>query len=195
MSDSLIKELYMSEKRKVVVRKDNEMAEKINADTVEIIMETDDLQEGDIIMSGADEDESFVEEAVTPAEATTIEELSDDQVIFENGPTAGQVKAWKQQFGEVYVTSISFDKHIIWRVLSRMEYKQLVKKMETLLQAGQLSSAEANMWNEEAIAELCILFPSYDKKALTSEMAGLPSLISQEVLEASGFVALEVRQL
>jgi hypothetical protein len=26
-------------------------------------------------------------------------------------------------------------------------------------------------------------------------MAGLPSLISQEVLEASGFVALEVRQL
>jgi len=26
-------------------------------------------------------------------------------------------------------------------------------------------------------------------------MAGIPSLISQEVLEASGFVALEVRQL
>jgi hypothetical protein len=30
---------------------------------------------------------------------------------------------------------------------------------------------------------------------LVSEMAGLPSLISQEVLEASGFLALEVRQL
>ena len=183
----------MSEKRKVVVRKDNEMAEQINADTVDVIMETDELQEGDLIMSGVDEE--VVVDEVTPDQATTIEELSDDQIIFENGPTAGQVKAWKQQYGEVYVTSISFDKHIIWRVLSRMEYKQLVKKMETLLQAGQLSSAEANMWNEEAIAELCILFPSYDKKALTSEMAGLPSLISQEVLEASGFVALEVRQL
>ena len=67
--------------------------------------------------------------------------------------------------------------------------------METLVQAGQLSNAEANMWNEEAISELCILFPSYDKQALIGDMAGLPSLISQEVLEASGFVALEVRQL
>jgi hypothetical protein len=67
--------------------------------------------------------------------------------------------------------------------------------MEQLVQSGQLSSAEANLWNEEAIAELCILFPSYDRSAMTREMAGLPSLISQEVLEASGFVALEVRQL
>jgi hypothetical protein len=31
--------------------------------------------------------------------------------------------------------------------------------------------------------------------ALSNEMAGLPSLLSQEILEASGFVALEVRQL
>jgi len=67
--------------------------------------------------------------------------------------------------------------------------------MEQLIQAGQLSSAEANMWNEEAITELCILYPSFDKESLTKEMAGLPSLIAQEVLEASGFVALEVRQL
>jgi hypothetical protein len=128
-------------------------------------------------------------------ETTTLEELDNDQVIFDDGPTAGQIKAWKKQYGEVYVTSISFDKHVVWRVLSRIEYKQLVKKMEQLVQAGQLSSAEANMWNEEAISEMCILFPSYDKKALTNEMAGLPSLISQEVLEASGFVALGVRHL
>jgi hypothetical protein len=67
--------------------------------------------------------------------------------------------------------------------------------MEQLIQAGQLSQAEANLWNEEAIAEICILYPVYDKQALISEMAGLPSLISQEVLEASGFIALEVRQL
>jgi len=95
----------------------------------------------------------------------------------------------------VYVTSISYDKHIAWRPLSRLEYKHLVKKMEQLVQSGQLTSSEANLWNEEAIAELCILFPSYDSASMTQEMAGLPSLIAQEVLEASGFVALEVRQL
>ena len=179
----------MSEKSKVVVRQDKEMAEKIAADSVEIFLETEELQDDDILISDYSDQQVLVEQA------TTVEELADDQVIFDNGPNAGQIKAWKKQYGEVYVTSISFDKHIVWRVLSRIEYKQLVKKMETLMQAGQLSNAEANMWNEEAISELCILFPSYDKQALTGDMAGLPSLISQEVLEASGFVALEVRQL
>lgn len=179
----------MSEKRKVVVRQDKEMAKKIAADSVEIFLETDEPQDGDIVVS------DYSDEQIPVEQATTVEELADDQIIFDNGPNAGQIKAWKKQYGEVYVTSISFDKHIVWRVLSRIEYKQLVKKMETLMQAGQLSNAEANMWNEEAISELCILFPSYDKQALTGDMAGLPSLISQEVLEASGFVALEVRQL
>ena len=179
----------MSEKRKVVVRKDQEIAEKLSAESAEVFLETDTLQEGDMIVS------DYSDEKVPVDQAQTVEELEDDQAIFDNGPTAAQIIAWKKQHGEVYVTSISFDKHIVWRVLSRIEYKQLVKKMETLVQAGQLSNAEANMWNEEAISELCILFPSYDKKSFTADMAGLPSLISQEVLEASGFVALEVRQL
>jgi hypothetical protein len=30
---------------------------------------------------------------------------------------------------------------------------------------------------------------------MADDMAGIPSLLSQEILEASGFVALEVRQL
>jgi hypothetical protein len=51
------------------------------------------------------------------------------------------------------------------------------------------------MWNEESIAELCILYPTLNKADMTGVMAGIPSLIAQEVLEASGFVALEVRQL
>lgn len=184
----------MSEKRKVVLRKDSDLAANMEADTAEVIMETNNPEKDDVILDEIESD--FIQSDDTDfVEPTTVEELDDDQVIFDNGPTAGQIKAWKKQYGEVYVTSISFDKHVVWRVLSRIEYKQLVKKMEQLVQAGQLSSAEANMWNEEAISEMCILFPSYDKKALTNEMAGLPSLISQEVLEASGFVALEVRQL
>lgn len=175
----------MSQQRKVVVQQsDEDLREVSGADSAEVFSVTSNIEEGQ---------EPVV--SVDPSQATTVEELQDDVEIFENGPTAGQIKFWKKEFGEVYVTSVSFDKHIVWRVLSRIEYKQLVKKMEQMMQAGQMTSAEANMWNEEAIAELCILFPSYDKRALTEDMAGLPSLISQEVLEASGFVALEVRQL
>jgi hypothetical protein len=179
----------MSQNRKVIVKTDDpEMAEMAGADSVETFSVTDQPADDETVVIRED----FV---VDPSEATSVEQLADDVEIFDNGPTAGQIKIWKREFGEVYVTSVSFDKHIVWRVLSRIEYKHLVKKMEQLMQAGQMSTAEANMWNEEAIAELCILFPSYDKRSLTEDMAGLPSLIAQEVLEASGFVALEVRQL
>lgn len=171
----------MSESRKVVVKDSPELEEKYNVEqAVEISEElsaTDDVQ--------------YVESE----NPVTVEDLDDDEPIWLGGPTAGQIKAWKDQYGDVYVTSITYDKHIAWRTLNRLEYKNLFKKMEQLVQAGQLSQSEANMWNEEAISETCILYPSYDRQSMISDMAGLPSLIAQEVLEASGFMALEVRQL
>ena len=181
----------MSQERTVIIKStDENLKDMASADDAEVFLATTNPSVNDeMVMVEQKPLLSNVEEA------TSVEELDDEVAIFDNGPTAGQIKAWKKEHGEVYVTSISYDKHIVWRVLSRIEYKHLVKKMEQMIQAGQITSAEANMWNEEAIAELCILFPSYDKRALTEDMAGLPSLISQEVLEASGFVALEVRQL
>jgi hypothetical protein len=165
----------MASERKVTVDANEEMLDVMHEDDIQMVQAEDD----------------FLEEE----NSREVEDLPDDEEIWPGGPTAGLIKVWKNEYGEVYVTSLSFDKHIVWRTLSRLEYKNLVKRMEQLVQAGQLSSAEANMWNEEAIAEICILYPSFDKQALTKEMAGMPSLISQEVLEASGFVALEVRQL
>ncbi len=167
--------------------------EKIMANQRKVSVEPNDqivaeMHEDDVV--AMEQDDSLEEE-----ENKEVEDLPDEEQICPGGPTAGLIKMWKKEHGEVYVTSLSFEKHIVWRTLTRIEYKHLVKKMEQLVAAGQLSSAEANMWNEESIAEICILFPSFDKAAITKEMAGMPSLISQEVLEASGFVALEVRQL
>jgi len=171
----------MSNVRKVVVKKNPELAEELGAEEFLVAQETDSLNE----VVDEPQDEKNV----------TVEELADEESIWPNGPTAGLIKAWKKEYGDVYVTSISYDKHIAWRTLNRLEYKNLFKKMEQLVQAGQLTQSEANLWNEEAISETCILYPQYDKQSLVNEMAGLPSLISQEVLEASGFLALEVRQL
>lgn len=167
----------MSTQRKVSISSNPEMAQQMNVDEV-------------VDITAEPIEQNLVEE-----QPKSVEDLDDTQEIWEGGPTAGEIKRWKEVYGDIYVTSLSFDKHIVWRVLSRLEYKNLVKKMEQLVQAGQLSSAEANMWNEEAIAELCMLYPEYDRNNTAGVMAGVPSLISQEVLEASGFVALEVRQL
>lgn len=166
----------MANQRKVVISSNEELAEELEVDEVTTMSQEDIVEESE-------------------EEINRVEDLPDDEEIWKDGPTAGMIKRWKEHFGEVYVTSITFDKHIAWRTLTRLEYKNVVKKMEQLIQAGQLSSAEANMWNEEAIAELCILYPQYEKTEMNGIMAGVPSLIAQEVLEASGFVALEVRQL
>lgn len=170
--------------RKVVVQNSPEEAEQINAEEViNIIPENLVSQEAADAMDNSDEATS------------SVEDLPDEELIWPGGPTAGQIKLWKQEHGDVYVTSITYEKHIVWRTLNRLEYKNLMKKMGQLVQAGQLTDSEASLWNEESISEICILYPAFDKQSLVSEMAGLPSLIAQEVLEASGFQALEVRQL
>jgi hypothetical protein len=185
----------MSNQRKVVIAETPEAIENLGFDDVQTLGISENEEDEDIFIkeSLSDEDDTLVKDEVE--EYQSVEDLDDAEELWENGPTAGDIKGWKNQYGEVYVTSISYDKHVVWRVLNRVEYKQIVKKMEQLVQAGQLTSAEANMWNEETIAELCMLYPEYNKKTAASIMAGVPSLIAQEVLEASGFVALEVRQL
>jgi hypothetical protein len=187
----------MTEQRKVVVKDTPEAIANLEFDENITIGFSDDEDKEDIILKETLEELDAESQGFTPQdeEYKSVEDLDDDELIWDGGPTAGMIKDWKQQYGEIYVTSISYDKHIVWRVLNRIEYKQIVKKMEQMIQSGQMSQAEANMWNEETISELCILYPEYDKKTASGMMAGLPSLISQEVLEASGFVALEVRQL
>lgn len=178
----------MDNKRKVVVSNiDIESNENSKTAIIDLSLGDIDDQPSDVSLQ-----ESFLDEE---EDYKDIEDVPDEEEIWENGPKAGLIKEWKKQYGDIYVTSITYDKHVVWRVLNRAEYKQIVKKMEQLVQAGQLSTAEANLWNEETIAELCMLYPKFDKNNSTGFMAGLPSLIAQEVLEASGFVALEVRQL
>lgn len=179
----------MSNQKKVVIAETPEAIKSLEFDDITTLEISEDPDAVDVRDSEFDPIDDDLEEG------RSVDDLDDDEVIWDGGPTAGMIKQWKEQYGDVYVTSLTFEKHVVWRVLNRVEYKQIVKKMEQLVQAGTLSSAEANMWNEETIAELCVLFPKLDKKILSGAMAGMPSLIAQEVLEASGFVALEVRQL
>ena len=90
--------------RKVTIKNNPEAAEQMGADEV-----TEVTVEGS---AGEDVDTEVVLE-----ESVSVESLPDDQEIWDGGPNAGMIKAWKEQFGEVYVTSITFDKHIVWSCL------------------------------------------------------------------------------
>lgn len=129
------------------------------------------------------------------------DDVEDEEIIppetelWPGGPTKAMVDSWKDQHGDVYVTSIGSEKHFVWRCLTRFEYRRLVKNLEQSIATGQVTQAEANMNNEEAVTEVCVLYPPITRVQLAGEMAGVASIISQECMESSGFVASEVRML
>ena len=130
-----------------------------------------------------------------PEDGVRVEDLDPDEELWPGGPQIKQIIEWKEAFGDVYVTSLTLDKHVVWRTMDRTEYKRMIKAMEQMAASGQLSEADIKTFNEEYITEVCTLFPKYTKQDMAIDLAGLPTIISQEVMEASGFVALEVRQL
>lgn len=152
----------------------------------------------------------MVEDVELPEEEAVVEEIAEEtdeveeydstkmdpeEELFPGGPNFAQINAWKEKFGDIYVTSVTPDKHVVWRTMTRFEYRNLIKNMEQAIASGAVSQAQANLDNEESIAELCVLFPEYSRLNATGELAGVASTISQQVMEASAFVAVEVRQL
>lgn len=135
-----------------------------------------------------------VQEEAAPEEAEE-EALDPKEPLWDGGPTWEQIEDWKREHGDVYATQITPDLIVVWRTITRFEYRRLIKNMEQAVSTGQVSQAEANLNNEEAIAELCILFPKLNRIEMAGKLAGIPSIISQEVMQASAFEAMEVRQL
>lgn len=115
--------------------------------------------------------------------------------VWDGGPTFGQINEWKDRFGDVYVTSVTPKDHIVWRTITRFEYRRLIQNTEQALSTGQMTQAVANLDNEESMAELCILYPEYRRSNASGAMAGIASTVSQQIMEASGFSSIEVRQL
>lgn len=121
--------------------------------------------------------------------------MDPNEELWEGGPKFAQINAWKDDYGDIFVTSVTPDKHVVWRTLTRFEYRRLVKNLEQAVSTGQVTQGEANMNNEEQIAELCILYPEFNRTQNANEMAGVVTTIAQQVMEASGFGSVEVRQL
>jgi hypothetical protein len=121
---------------------------------------------------------------------------ADDDEQWPEGPTVGEVKRWKDIYTKIYVTTFPGDVKVAWRALRRDEYKQVMREMEALAQRPDVAPSEASFINEERIAEMAILFPEYVAgKNEENQLAGIVSLISQQVMEASGFVSTDIEEL
>lgn len=102
----------------------------------------------------------------------------DDYQIYDGGPFASQVEIWKKEYGEGHVFHIVvLDRHFVIRTMNRSEYKQLVA----------LENTDALM-REEIICSRCVLHPmGYTFKTMATDDAGYPGMVSQIIMEASGF--------
>jgi hypothetical protein len=103
-----------------------------------------------------------------------------EEEIFPGGPTRDQLEEWKSQFnGEIYMTEFDADEVFIWRPIRRKEYKDIAK----------IPNAD-QFYKEERIVTTCILYPkSFSAANMSFGKAGIPTLLSELIMEKSGFVA------
>lgn len=141
------------------------------------------------------EDEDFDGEITDEMDEVlqSVDDLPPEQELWIGGPTAETMKKWMEDYGKVYVTSVSYDEHMVWRPLKRREYAQINSKLEELPQ--EISEMEFNMVNEELICKMCVLEPDMSDMDFDSLLAGLPTLLSQQILERSGFTAIGLREM
>jgi hypothetical protein len=164
------------------------MVEPVQAEEA-LVEETIEQEVDEEVIDEVDDDFGDFEDNLS------VEDMADDEELFPNGPVGREVKAWKKQYGEIYVTSFDEDVHIIWRTMNRFEYRRIVKNLEQAVASGAVSQAEANLNNEESICEMCVLWPKMLRTETAAHLAGMATVIAQEVMEASAFVPLEVRKL
>jgi hypothetical protein len=163
------------------------MAEiKMPTDDVEAEEVEEELEELDLVID--DEDDVDLEEAII-----SLADADPDTEVWTGGPKAKEMLEWMEQHGHIYVTSISFDEHIAWRPLKRSEYAQISNRIETeSLEMGEL---ELQMLNEEMVCRICVVYPDYSNVDFDNILAGIPTLLSQQILERSGFTAIGLREM
>lgn len=136
--------------------------------------EVDKEVQGGVPMFEEQENEEVVETEVEDREEDEAEGL-----LFPDGPTLDMVEEWRSRYTNIYLTEFDDGEVFIWRSLIRKEYKEVMK----------VQNADS-FYKEERICERVLLWPQgYNFMAMSSGKAGVPTLISELVLEKSGFQA------
>lgn len=98
--------------------------------------------------------------------------------VVKNGPTRMEVEEWKERYGGIYFVPFEGDP-FVFRVLTRPEYREIIRD-QTLTALDR----------EEMFTEKCVLFPrNFTVEKMLKSRAGIPSLLSEMIMDKSGFVA------
>ncbi|PGV22892.1 hypothetical protein [Bacillus cereus] len=114
----------------------------------------------------------------TGVDGTEYSEEEWNAPVVKNGPTRMEVEEWKERYGGIYFTPFEGEP-FVWRTLSRPEYREIIRD-QTLTALDR----------EEMFTEKCVLFPrNFTIEKMLKSRAGIPSLLSEMIMDKSGFVA------
>ncbi len=124
-------------------------------------------------------DEEVVDEVnIVEEEYGSVFNSDGEELLFPEGPTLNKIEEWKSRYKDIYFTE--FDEDVfIWHCLSRKEYKDIMK----------VQGADS-YYKEERVCEKCIIWPvSYNFSNMASGKAGIPTFLSEQIMDKSGFSA------
>lgn len=124
-------------------------------------------------------EETELEELETFKEDDELMTHEGEEETFPGGPTYNQLADWKSRYnGEIYMSDFD-DDVFIWRPLRRKEYRDI----------NRVEGQADEFYVEESICRLCVIWPeNYSSQAMVFGKAGIPSTLSNLILERSGFV-------
>jgi hypothetical protein len=119
------------------------------------------------------------ETVYTGYDGVTYSEAEWTSPVVANGPTRQEVEEWKERYqGEIYFTPFSTAVYV-WRTLTRPEYREIIS--DSTLNA---------LDREELFMERCIVYPrNFSLEKIKKGRAGDPSILSEMIMDKSGFVA------
>ena len=95
------------------------------------------------------------------------------------GVTQEQINEWKTKYAEIFMITLSDGKYV-YRPMKRFEYK------------GLMANQEANRtFNEEKIAQMCIIYPTLDATKMPTLKAGTVSTLVELIMASSNFGVTE----
>jgi len=97
--------------------------------------------------------------------------------------TTELLKEFKDQYKKIFKTVLIDGTEIIWRRLSRREYKEIMQEF------GDIKETDLRLWTrEEKCCQIVVLYPCAEVlNDILEESAGLATVLSDEIYDKSGF--------
>lgn len=104
--------------------------------------------------------------------------------------TEEKIAELKQQYKKLFKTTLDNDQVIVWHPITRADHRRIIESTDKLP-----TVAEAVSKREEEFCLACVVFPDIETfKTMMEEYAGVATMLTNEILDHSGFVVKEKAQ-